>query len=40
MIREAAYFKSEKRGFDPRYDRQNWEEASREVDDVLARRGG
>jgi hypothetical protein len=39
MIREAAYYKAEKRGFDPHYDAQNWEEAAREVDAKLAKRG-
>lgn len=39
MIREAAYFKAEKRGFDPRFDRQNWEDACHEIDTMLAARG-
>jgi hypothetical protein len=39
MIREAAYFKAEKRGFDPRFDNQNWVEAVEEVDALLAKQG-
>jgi len=39
-IREAAYFIAEKRGFDPQYDTENWEEATRQVDAELARHGG
>ena len=39
MIREGAYFKAEKRGFDTRYDQQNWDEAAQEVDAMLAKRG-
>ncbi len=39
MIAEAAYFKAQKRGFDPAYDQQNWEEACKEIDELLAKRG-
>ena len=38
MIREAAYYKAEKRGFDHRFDDQNWNEAVAEVDAMLAKR--
>jgi hypothetical protein len=38
MIREAAYYKAEKRNFDPAFDAANWEEAVREVDELLAKR--
>jgi hypothetical protein len=39
MIREAAYYKAEKRSFDPSFNDQNWAEAEREVDEQLAERG-
>jgi hypothetical protein len=39
MIRDAAYYLSEKHGFDPRFDQRNWEEATREIDALLAKRG-
>jgi len=39
-VAEAAYFIAEKRGFDPQYDTENWEEATRQVDAELARHGG
>jgi hypothetical protein len=39
MIREAAYFRAEKRSFDPSFDDQNWAEAVAEVDALLAKRG-
>jgi hypothetical protein len=39
MIREAAYFKAEKRNFDPSFDAENWADAVREVDEMLSRRG-
>jgi len=38
MIQEAAYFLAEKRGFDERFTVQNWEEATRQIDDLLAGR--
>ena len=37
MIREAAYYLSEKQGFDPSYNDLNWEEATKEIDALLAR---
>ncbi len=37
MIREAAYFKAEKRNFAPGHDEADWAEAEREIDDLLAR---
>lgn len=39
MIEEAAYYKAEKHEFDSKYDQQNWQEATREIDSMLARRG-
>ncbi len=39
MIREAAYNLDEKRDFDPRFDQENWLEATREIDALLAERG-
>lgn len=39
MIREAAYYLAEKRDFDPRFDQENWLEATREIDALLAERG-
>jgi hypothetical protein len=38
MIREIAYYKAEKRNFDPAYDAENWAEAEREVDELLSGR--
>ncbi|NCA90137.1 MAG: DUF2934 domain-containing protein [Gammaproteobacteria bacterium] len=39
MIREAAYYLAEKHNFDPRFDQENWLEATREIDALLAERG-
>jgi hypothetical protein len=36
MIEEAAYYRAEKRGFDPSFNQQNWDEATREIDAILA----
>lgn len=38
MIQEAAYFRAERHNFDPAFDAQNWEEATREIDEMLSRR--
>ncbi len=38
MIEEAAYYKAEKRNFDPAFNAQNWAEAEREIDAMLAAR--
>jgi hypothetical protein len=38
MIRERAYYKAEKRNFDPAFDAENWAQAEREVDELLSRR--
>jgi hypothetical protein len=38
MIEEAAYYKAEKRNFDPSFNAQNWAEAEREIDAMLAAR--
>jgi hypothetical protein len=32
LVRQTAYFLSERRGFDPRWDIENWLEAERQVD--------
>lgn len=37
MIREAAYFIAEKHGFDPSFDSMNWEEATQQIDVLLAK---
>lgn len=39
MIREAAYYLAEKHGFDSSFDSLNWEEATQQIDALLARRG-
>ena len=35
MIAEAAYFIAEKHGFDPRRTTQDWQQAERQVDEML-----
>lgn len=35
MIAEAAYFIAEKNGFDPSRSGQDWQEAVRQIDDML-----
>ena len=37
MIREAAYFIAEKHGFDSSFDSMNWEEATQQIDVLLAK---
>jgi hypothetical protein len=37
MIREAAYYKAEKRGFSAGNDAQDWADAEREIDELLAK---
>jgi hypothetical protein len=37
MIREAAYFKAEKRNFAPGNDAEDWAEAEREIDELIAK---
>ena len=37
MIREAAYYKAEKRGFTGGNDAQDWADAEREIDELLAK---
>lgn len=37
MIRDAAYYKAEKRGFAPGHETQDWAEAEREIDELLAK---
>jgi hypothetical protein len=35
MIAEAAYFIAERHGFDPTRTTQDWQEAERQIDDML-----
>lgn len=37
MIREAAYYKAEKRQFAPGHELEDWAEAEREIDELIAR---
>ncbi|MTW21005.1 DUF2934 domain-containing protein [Allochromatium palmeri] len=37
MIREAAYYKAEKRRFAPGHDAEDWAAAEREIDELIAR---
>lgn len=37
MIREAAYYKAEKRNFAPGHDAEDWAAAEREIDELIAR---
>ncbi|WP_200374310.1 DUF2934 domain-containing protein [Thiocystis violacea] len=37
MIREAAYYKAEKRHFAPGHEAEDWADAEREIDELLAR---
>jgi hypothetical protein len=37
MIKEAAYFKAEKRGFSGGNDADDWADAEREIDELLAK---
>ena len=37
MIREAAYYKSERRHFAPGHDDEDWAEAEAEIDELIAR---
>jgi hypothetical protein len=39
MIREAAYFRAERHNFDPSFNSLNWEEATQEIDALLAKQG-
>ncbi len=39
MIQEAAYYKAERRGFEPGWEAQDWAESEREIDDLLKRQG-
>ena len=38
MIRDAAYFRAEKRHFAPGFEADDWADAEREVDELLSRR--
>ena len=37
MIKEAAYYRAEKRSFAPGHDAEDWAMAEREIDDLIAR---
>ncbi|MCK7583009.1 MAG: DUF2934 domain-containing protein [Chromatiales bacterium] len=37
MIREAAYYKAEKRNFAPGHEAEDWAAAEREIDELIAR---
>ena len=37
MIREAAYYKAEKRHFAPGHDAEDWAAAERDIDELIAR---
>lgn len=37
MIREAAYYKAEKRNFAPGHDAEDWAAAERDIDELLSR---
>ena len=39
FIAEAAYFKAERRGFAPGFERQDWDEAEAEIDALLGETG-
>ena len=39
MIQEAAYYKAERRGFEPGWEAQDWAESEREIDALLKRQG-
>jgi hypothetical protein len=38
MIEEAAYYKAEKRNFEPGFEAEDWVEAEREVDEKIGKR--
>jgi hypothetical protein len=38
-VAEAAYYKAEKRGFEPGYEEQDWLEAEHEIEELLIERG-
>ena len=40
MIREAAYYRAERRGFSGGSEREDWSEATKEVDELLAKEAG
>ncbi len=37
MIEEAAFYKAEKRNFAPGHEQEDWTDAEREIDDLIAR---
>ncbi|ESQ13542.1 MAG: hypothetical protein N838_14760 [Thiohalocapsa sp. PB-PSB1] len=40
MIQEAAYYRAEKRHFEPGHEQEDWEAATAEVDELLRKRSG
>lgn len=40
MIRKAAYFRAQARGFDPGHEVEDWLDAEQEVNEVIVRRYG
>jgi hypothetical protein len=36
MVHEAAYYRAEKRGFEPGHEVEDWAEAEREIDELIA----
>ncbi len=38
MIAMKAYFRAEKRGFEPGWEQQDWYESEREIDEMLGRK--
>jgi hypothetical protein len=39
MIQEAAYYKAERRGFEPGWETSDWAEAEQEIDKLLKSKG-
>lgn len=37
MVRDAAYYKAERRNFAPGHEAEDWAEAEREIDELLAK---
>ena len=39
MIEEAAYYRAEKRGFEPGWEQRDWAESEKEIDAMLKKQG-
>jgi hypothetical protein len=39
MIEEAAYYRAEKRGFEPGYEQEDWAQSEKEIDAMLKKQG-